>query len=104
MLSFEAPSAETQVILDIPGAKESYHIGVSWELGLGKYKLTKVVTLAPRYILKNNLRQSITYREVGVAPMENSTIQPGSRISVQRLHSAGQQLLTVTYPGLNANW
>ncbi|KAF8335473.1 vacuolar protein sorting-associated protein 13 [Cantharellus anzutake] len=104
VLSFEAPSAETQVILDRPGTKDCYHVGVSWELGLGKYKLIKVVTLAPRCIVKNNLDRAITCREVGVPPTENSTVQPGSRLSMLQLRSRTEELLKVAYPGLNARW
>jgi vacuolar protein sorting-associated protein 13A/C len=83
---------------------EEFHIGVSWTEGLGKYKLTKVITLAPRFLIKNNLAESISFREHGVAPKDRSVIDPGQRSPLQIMRRGQEKLLTVAFSGLNTQW
>ena len=81
------------------------HVGLSWTVGSGKYKLTKVITLAPRFIVKNELSgRSICVREHGVAPRERSNLGPGERMPVFSLRTGYEKLLTVAFPGLNTQW
>lgn len=101
----EAPAAETELIVISQQKKsDEIHVGLSWTEGLGKYKLTKVITLAPRFLIKNNLPEPITFREHGVAPRERCLINPGERCPLQLIRSGTEKLLTVAYPGLNARW
>lgn len=72
--------------------------------GLGKYKLTKVITLTPRFIIKNNFSEPISFREHGVAPRGRSTIGPGERCPLQFIRIGDEKLLTVAIAGLNAQW
>ena len=83
---------------------EEIHVGLSWTEGSGKYKLTKGITLAPRFLLKNNSSLSLAFREHGSAPRGRSTIEPGERIPLQFLRVGDEKLLTVAIPGLNAQW
>jgi len=83
---------------------EEFHVGVSWTEGLGKYKLTKVITLAPRFLIKNNLAEPISFREHGVAPKDRFVIEPGRRSPLQVMRRRQEKLLTVAFAGLNAQW
>lgn len=83
---------------------EEFHVGLSWTEGLGKYKLTKVITLAPRFLIKNNLAEAISFREHGVAPKDRSIIEPGQRSPLQIMRMGQEKLLTVAFSGLNAQW
>ncbi|KAF8509808.1 vacuolar protein sorting-associated protein 13 [Gautieria morchelliformis] len=102
-LSFEAPSAEMALSLAAPKDTES-HIGVSWTEGQGKYKLSKVITLTPRFLVKNKLGQPLHFREKGMPPSERSLLQPGERSALQYTRRGREKLLTVAYSGLNARW
>ncbi|KAJ3800717.1 vacuolar protein sorting-associated protein 13 [Lentinula aff. detonsa] len=105
LISVEAPAAE--IALVVPSLKQKtdeIHVGISWTEGLGKYKLSKVITLMPRFILKNNLPEAISFREHGVAPREKSVISPGERCSLNFIRANPDKLLTIAYPGLNAQW
>ncbi|KAJ7487596.1 vacuolar protein sorting-associated protein 13 [Mycena galericulata] len=105
VFSFEAPSAETELVVASQKQKaDEIHIGVSWSEGLGKYKLTKVITLAPRFLIKNNLSEALSFREHGVAPRDRSTIKPGERCPLHFLRAGQERLLTVAFSGLNAQW
>ncbi|KAJ7038206.1 vacuolar protein sorting-associated protein 13 [Mycena alexandri] len=105
VFSFEAPSAETELVVASQKQKaDEIHIGVSWSEGLGKYKLTKVITLAPRFLIKNNLSEALSFREHGVAPRERSIIKPGERCPLHFMRAGQERLLTVAFSGLNAQW
>jgi vacuolar protein sorting-associated protein 13A/C len=83
---------------------EVIHVGLSWIEGTGKYKLTKVVTLSPRFLVKNHLSETICFREYGVPPRGQATLQTDERQGLQFLRNADAKLLTVAYSGLNAEW
>lgn len=104
VLNFEAPSAETAVALGspAPSTKET-HVGVSWTSGLGKYKLTKVVTFAPRYVLKNELEQDIVFRESG-DPGNDAPLRTGSSTPIFALSSRREAALAFKYPGVGSKW
>ncbi|KAK7468899.1 Vacuolar protein sorting-associated protein 13 [Stygiomarasmius scandens] len=103
--SVEAPAAETALVIPSQRQRsEEIHVGVSWSEGLGKYKLSKVITLAPRFLLKNNFAEPIQFREHGVAPREHSVINPGERCSLSFMRTGQEKLLMFAFPGLNAKW
>lgn len=105
LLSFEAPSAETQLVMASQSQKsDEVHVGLAWAEGLGKYKLTKIITLRPRFLLKNNLTEALCFREHGVAPRERSSLGPGEHTPLHFMRSTKEKLLTLAYPGLNAEW
>lgn len=105
VFSVEAPSAE--IALALPSQKgktEEIHVGLSWSEGGGKYKLTKVVTIAPRFLIKNNLAQPLSFREHGVAPRERSALEPGEQSPLLFIRNGQEKLLTVAISGLDAQW
>ncbi|OSX67568.1 hypothetical protein POSPLADRAFT_1064162 [Postia placenta MAD-698-R-SB12] len=105
VVNLEAPAADTRLIILAQGRRaEEVHIGLSWAEGLGKYKLTKVITLAPRFVIKNNFHGTIAFREHGVPPRARSTLDSGERCPLQSLRAGEEKLLTVAFPGLDAQW
>lgn len=105
IFSLEAPAAETALVVASQKKKsEEIHAGLSWSEGLGKYKLTKVITIAPRFLIKNNLSEALSFREHGVPPRDRSVIKPGERLPLQVIRAGEEKLLTVAYPGLNTQW
>ncbi|KZS92954.1 vacuolar protein sorting-associated protein 13 [Sistotremastrum niveocremeum HHB9708] len=105
ILNFEAPNAETEVVIPSEGGgQQSTHVGLSWAEGLGKYKLSKVITIAPRFIIKNNLSDPLCFREHGVALQERAAISPQDKTPLLSLRNGADKLLTFAYPGLNTRW
>ncbi|KAH7883589.1 vacuolar protein sorting-associated protein 13 [Phlebopus sp. FC_14] len=105
VFGMEAPAAEAAMI--IPSTKqknEEYHFGLSWTEGLGKYKLTKVITIAPRFLVKNELSVPIQFREHQGAPRGRAVLGPGERCPLQIVRASHEKLLTVAHTGLNARW
>ncbi|KAG6857562.1 hypothetical protein H0H87_000161 [Tephrocybe sp. NHM501043] len=105
IVSVEAPAAEMALVIDSQRQKtDEMHVGLTWSEGLGKYKLTKVITLAPRFLIKNNLTVAISFREHGAPPRDRSLIEPGERRPVHVIRTKQEKLFTIAYPGLNAQW
>ncbi len=46
--------------------KNSYQLGVSVEVGPEHYRRTKIVTIAPRYLLVNKMGRKLWFQQVGV--------------------------------------
>jgi vacuolar protein sorting-associated protein 13A/C len=104
-VSFEAPSAETAFSLPPQGQNpEEVNVGLSWTEGSGKYKLSKVVTLVPRFFVKNNLSEPLCFREYSAPPRTQWTLQPGERQGLTFMRPTNDKLLTLAFAGLNAEW
>lgn len=58
----------------LPRDSMLHHIGISWTPSL--YALGKVVTFAPRYMIKNELPREILFRSLGDAS-SNTPLPPG---------------------------
>lgn len=84
--------------------KNEVCVGLSWSEGTGKYKLTKVIELSPRFYVMNKLRQSVYFREVGSSLSGRSELQPEHCAPIHSLRIGERRLLTIAYPGLDAQW
>ena len=105
VVGFEAPSAETSLVIPSESKRnEEIHIGLSWSEGLGKYQLTKVITLTPRFILRNNSMDTISFREHSAAPRGRASLEPNERCPLHFMRTGDEKLLTVAFSGLNASW
>jgi len=81
---------------------EEIHLGMNVELGKGKYALTKVVTITPRFILKNNLDEDLNFREYC---SNNVTLLPAhQRVPLRYMRQGQQKLLSLRLPGVTSRW
>ncbi|KAL4867000.1 hypothetical protein BDV12DRAFT_172003 [Aspergillus spectabilis] len=100
--SFEAIGSTFEAILPGRDERSEYHAGVSVAEGEGKYKLTKIVTIAPRFVLKNKLDEDILVREPGsssVTEIKGSDLEP-----LHFLRQTGDKQLCLCFPGVNNQW
>jgi len=90
--SFEAVGQASEAI--IPGDFEDdageAHLGISITSGLGQYKLTKVITIRPRFIIESFLDDAIYFRQPGVK--EYSVLEPGAKKDIVFLSSEAARL------------
>ncbi|KAL1915167.1 uncharacterized protein VTP21DRAFT_7648 [Calcarisporiella thermophila] len=102
-LSFEA--VETAIEVVIPSSlprSEEVHIGVTVHEGQGRYKLCKVITFTPRFILQNHLDTDLNFREPGTA--SKSHLPAHGRTALHFLRQAQEKQLVLQFPGLNNPW
>ena len=101
-LSFDAIGSSFEAVLPHSSARSEIHVGLSVAEGEGKYKLTKVVTIAPRFILKNKFSEEINIREPGSS--NTMTLKAGSLMPLHFLKQAPVKQLCLCYSGVNNQW
>jgi len=85
-LSFDVIGSEVGVAIPSAEGDRELHLGLDVQDGLGKFKLSKVIKLTPRYFVYNALPVSIQIAEAsGSEPIH---IGPGERQSLLWLHVA----------------
>ncbi|PWW77256.1 DUF1162-domain-containing protein [Tuber magnatum] len=102
--SFEAIGNVAEVALPSSANETELHIGISVDEGEGKYKMTKIVTLAPRFILKSKLSEAIQIREPGTGSNNIMTLNPGELLPLHFLKASERKQLTLLFPGINNRW
>ena len=101
-LSFDAIGATVDVKLPSETDRSEMHAGLVVEEGEGKYKLTKVVTITPRFLVKNRLSEEIQIREPGSSQF--TTLKPGELHPLRFLKQTTGQQLCLCFPGVNNSW
>ncbi|KAG8963047.1 hypothetical protein FRC03_003482 [Tulasnella sp. 419] len=104
VLNFDAPSADTAICLPsaTPNGKE-LHVGISWAAGLGKYKLSKVITFAPRFLIRNELDQELSFRECGDRS-SGAPMKPNTEVPIHAFQPGRDPSLSLKYPGVGSEW
>ncbi|KAM5373472.1 hypothetical protein ACJZ2D_006966 [Fusarium nematophilum] len=100
--SFDAIGSTSEVVLNSPNKNKEIHVGITVKSGEGKYKMTKVVTLAPRFVLQNKLGEEILVRESsssGYLTLGQGALQPLHFMQKSRVKQ-----LCLCYPGVNNQW
>lgn len=100
--SFEAIGSTFEVMLPDRLGRSEFHSGVSVAEGEGKYKMTKVVTIAPRFILKNKLNEDLLVREPGSSNV--LTMKSGELLPLHFLRQVAEKQLCLCFPGVNNQW
>ncbi|KAI0483961.1 vacuolar protein sorting-associated protein 13 [Xylariaceae sp. FL0804] len=101
-ISFDAIGSTTDVVLPSTTKNAELHVGITVDAGEGKYKLTKVVTLAPRFVVNNKIGEEINIREPGSSNI--MTLQSGALQPLHWLQRSGPKQISLCYPGMNNQW
>jgi vacuolar protein sorting-associated protein 13A/C len=89
--SFEAVGQASEAIIPREFEDDAEaHLGISIHGGLGQYKLTKVVTIRPRFIVESFLDDAIYFRQPGAK--EYSVLEPGAKKDIVFLSSEAARL------------
>ncbi|GAA5925213.1 hypothetical protein JCM10213_008734 [Rhodosporidiobolus nylandii] len=99
-LSFETVNMETEVVLPSTSGSEEVRVGLKVTEGLGDYKLCKVITLCPRFIVKNNFGDQLRVRELGSRNEVN--LASGERHQLGFLRAGQAPQLVLAFPGGSA--
>jgi len=100
--SFDAIGSTYTVALPSNKARSEMHLGVSVSEGEGKYNLTKTVSIAPRFIIKNKVKEELLIREPGQSDW--MTLKNGELLPLRWLREGGAPQLSLCYPGVNNQW
>lgn len=100
--SFEAIGSSTEVVFPSVTKSTEMHVGITVEEGEGKYKLTKVVTLAPRFVVNNTTGEDLEVREPQgseALPVKNGELHP-----LHFLRASTEKQLCVRLAGEENEW
>ncbi|KAI1299895.1 hypothetical protein F5Y03DRAFT_243449 [Xylaria venustula] len=100
--SFDAIGSTTDVALQSTTKQSELHVGITVESGEGKYKLTKVVTLAPRFVVKNKVGELINVREPRSSNIMN--LEPGALQPLYWLQRSQTKQIALCFPGMDNQW
>ncbi|KAI1654139.1 vacuolar protein sorting-associated protein 13 [Daldinia decipiens] len=100
--SFDAIGSTTEIVLPSSKKDSEIHVGVTVEPGEGKYKLTKVVTLAPRFVVKNKIGEELVIREP-TSP-KTMTLNPGGLQPLHWLQRSATKQIALRFPGIDDQW
>ncbi|KAL9616260.1 MAG: hypothetical protein Q9160_008854 [Pyrenula sp. 1 TL-2023] len=100
--SFDAIGSTFEVVLPSANGRNEMHAGVSVTEGEGKYKMTKVVTLTPRFILKNKMNEEIQLREPSSSNV--MSLKSGDLLPIHFMRQAPVKQLCLCFPGVNNQW
>ncbi|KAF8984234.1 hypothetical protein BGZ46_008534 [Entomortierella lignicola] len=101
-VSFEAVGSIMEIAVQAAEKKEELHLGLSVDIGKGKYALTRVVTITPRFILKNNLNEDVIFREYGSKDITNLAAHQHAPLRYMR--QGAQKLLSLRLSGVTTRW
>lgn len=100
--SLDAIGSAFEVVLPSSSSRTEMHVGISVAEGQGKYNVTKVATVTPRFILKNKLKEEINVREP--ASSDVVKLNSGELLPLKFLKQAPDKQLCFQYPGVNNQW
>lgn len=101
-VSFDAIGAAVDTRLPAESGRAEMDVGLTVREGEGKYKLTKVVNITPRFIVKNRLSEDIQIRESGSS--DATTLKPAELHPLRFLKQSTGQQLCMCFPGVNNSW
>ncbi|EXJ82284.1 hypothetical protein A1O3_06097 [Capronia epimyces CBS 606.96] len=100
--TFDAIGSAYEVVLPSSSTKSELHVGVSVAEGEGKYSLTKVITVAPRFVLKNKIGEDLELREPGSS--EVMRVKNNELLPIYFMRQCPEKQLCLCFPGVNNHW
>ncbi|KAG2213335.1 hypothetical protein INT46_007194 [Mucor plumbeus] len=101
-ISFEAVGNSQDVTLLSKQDAYARHAGINVVEGTGILRLTKLVTITPRYIIKNNMNIGLKFCEFGDEEVTN--IDPGQKMPVYQTTKSSVRWLCLQLQELNCKW
>ncbi|AGO11202.1 AaceriACL064Cp [[Ashbya] aceris (nom. inval.)] len=101
--SFEAIGQAVDVTMDVPNKDKECNIGIYVTEGNGKYALSKVVEIQPRYIIRNKLDSDIVITETEFVD-GTCTLSPGSSMPLYKLRNVVNKQLRLKFLGNDSEW
>lgn len=100
--SFDAIGSTADAVLQSSNRNSEIHVGLTVDAGEGKYMMTKVVTLSPRFIVQNKVGEEINIREPSSSDL--MTLKAGQLQPLHFLQKTAAKQLCLCYPGVDNQW
>ena len=101
-LSFDAIGQSFDASVSIKNKEQESNLGINISEGKGKYLLSKVIEIAPRYIISNTLDIPIEVCETG--SMDVQQIESNITKPLYRMRNIVDKQLVLKFLGGDSNW
>lgn len=101
-ISFEAVGNSQDITLISKNDVYARHAGIKVEEGVGLLSLTKLVTISPRYVLKNNMKVPFKFCEFGSTEVTN--IDAGQKMPLYQTNKSRVRWLCLQLQELENHW
>lgn len=101
-VSFESIGHIGEVDAQIPNKKTEINLGIKIEEGKGKYKLSKVITFVPRYVVRNNYPEDLDILSIGSS--DPLLLSSGDVVPLYNLPKVNEKQLQIRFPGGHSQW
>lgn len=101
-ISLEGVTSDAEVRLVTDRGQATQHVGFSNIEGTGKYKLTKVITIAPRFLIKNTSSRPIKIRQFRTQNYVD--IQPDERVPWHSFKNTAPTQFSFALEGADIRW
>lgn len=101
-LSFDTLGKDSDVAILSSTRPAEIHVGLHISEGLGKYHLSKIVTLTPRFIVHNKLSDDLQIRDSGSSAL--MTVGANSLAPLHFLRRSTQKQLVASFHGSTSSW
>ncbi|SCV00936.1 LANO_0F09296g1_1 [Lachancea nothofagi CBS 11611] len=100
--SFDAIGQSVDLAVEIPNRNQESNIGIAVSEGTGRYALSKVVKILPRYIIRNSLDVDLEVSEYG----SSSVMTACSMVSfpLYKMRSIINKHLSIKFLGSQSEW
>ncbi|QLL30358.1 hypothetical protein HG536_0A01750 [Torulaspora globosa] len=101
-LSFDAIGQSLDAVVNIPNKEQESNLGVTISEGEGQYVFSKIVEIAPRYIIHNCLNLPIEICELGstnVSQLDADHTKP-----LYKMRNIVNKQLMIKFLGVNCDW
>lgn len=101
-ISFDAIGQTIGLLVQLNNKQTEMNFGVSLGEGEGKYKLTKVVTFSPRYVIKNTLSEPLSLVENGST--KQLLLESGQLMPLYNLHRIDKKSIMLKFEKGGKGW
>ncbi|CUM64753.1 uncharacterized protein PRCAT00002364001 [Priceomyces carsonii] len=101
-LSFDAIGQSIETKAQVSGKQAEINVGITVLEGEGKYNLTKVVTIAPRYVIRNTLDEAIQIVENGST--RQTELEPNKLVPLYGLLRTEKKSMMLKFSHSSKTW
>lgn len=101
-ISFDTIGKDSDINIESNTRQSDIHVGIHISEGQGIYKLSKIVTLTPRFIIHNKLKDDIQIRDTGSS--EPIVVEAGLTQPLHFLKRSSNMQLTASFFGSTSQW
>lgn len=101
-LSFDAIGQALDTIVNIPNKEQESNMGITIKEGEGIYAFSKIVEIAPRYIIQNCLADPVEICEHGSTNVLN--LEPNASVPLYKMRNIVNKQLMIKFLGSGSEW